>query len=84
MSKNKKIAVPVLGLAAALASMGPYSDTNLPKRSSEPKKVGYEHTGKTEAELEARRIRRQKMKARRNAQKGVYTNKIKYPKKRSH
>ena len=44
--------------------------------------AGYEHKVRTEEEKTRKKKHKKKLKARRNAKKGVYANKIKYPKKR--
>lgn len=43
---------------------------------------GYEHRHKTEDEKNNHKLHQKKIKARRKAKKGIYDNKIKYPKKR--
>lgn len=61
----------------------PYAgDLKVRPTSSEPRPKGYEPKGKTQDELARRKEHRKVLKARKNARKGVYANKIKYPKKR--
>ena len=43
---------------------------------------GYEPKGKSDDELARHKAHRKQLQAKRNARKGVYANKIKYPKKR--
>ena len=52
------------------------------KRKSKNEITGYEHKGKSPEKLEKRRANRKRLKAKRNAKKGVYANKIKYSKRR--
>ena len=52
------------------------------KEPSKPRPQGYEHKGKSPEKLEARKQRRKKFKAKRNAKKGIYEHKIVYKKKK--
>lgn len=88
MKNAKRRLLSNVMLMSMLASMGEYSLES--KEYHEPTKcksreeiAGYEHKGKSADRLEKRRANRQRLKAKKNAKKGIYQNKIKYPKKRS-
>ena len=76
-----KTLIPIMALSA-MATM-PYNDRHIEHEPSEPRPQGYEHKGKTPARLEKRRANRKRLKAKRNAKRGVYQNKIRYHKKRA-
>jgi hypothetical protein len=79
-----KALLPSMMLGAmAMGGNNPYAgDLRVRPTSSEPRPKGYEPKGKTQDELAKRKEHRKVLKARKNARKGVYANKIKYPKKR--
>lgn len=67
----------------AMAMNNPYDDDiSVSPTTSEPRPQGYEPRGKSDDELARRKAHRKQLQAKRNARKGVYVNKIKYPKKR--
>ena len=77
-----------LMLAAAMTSMAVGSPADKGESQKDDGKValklrrGYEHKGKTPERLEKRRQNRQRLKAKRNAKKGIYKHKLVYNKKR--
>lgn len=77
--------MPLFLASAVLGMSAPYIDKNGEHREIQPKPLvrGYEHKGKSLERLEKRRANRKRLKAKKNAKKGIYANKIKYPKKRS-
>lgn len=79
-----KALLPSMMINAMMGANNPYADDDLRVRptSSEPRPQGYEPKGKSDYELERRKAHRKQLQAKRNARKGVYANKIKYPKKR--
>ena len=88
MSNAKRRLLSNVMLMSMLAGASTYSlgskEHHEPTRCKTKEEIaGYEHKGKTPARLEQRRKNRQRLKAKRNAKKGIYQTKIKYPKKRS-
>ena len=70
-------------MIGAMMGGSPYSDdVTVSPTSSEPRPKGYEPKGKTQDELARHKTHRKALQAKRNARKGIYANKIKYPKKR--
>jgi hypothetical protein len=87
MSVKKAMAqalLPSMVIGAMAMGSNPYADDVLrvSPTSSEPRPQGYEPKGKSDDELARHKAHRKKLQAKRNARKGVYANKIKYPKKR--
>ena len=68
-------------IMSMLGNNPPYSINEEPSQTK-CKVIGYEHKGKSPEKLEKRRANRKRLKAKRNAKKGVYANKIKYTKRR--
>lgn len=85
MSKRAitKALVPLM-VASSMLNSTDYSEKEIEDNGKIGLKCrsGYEHKGKTQERLDARREHRKKLKIKRNAKKGVYANKIKHPKNR--
>lgn len=79
-----KAALPIM-VAGAMLGTNQYNEHEIKDNGKKPLKLtrGYEHKGKSPERLEKRRANRKRLKAKKNAKKGVYKNKIKYPRKRS-
>lgn len=85
MSKRAitKALVPLM-VASSMLNSTDYSEKEIEDngRIALKYRCGYEHKGKTQERLDARREHRKKLKTKHNAKKGVYANKIKHPKNR--
>ena len=83
MSKRAitKALVPLM-VASSMLNSTDYSEKEIEDNGKIALKYrsGYEHKGKTQERLDARRERRKKLKIKRNAKKGIYTRKITYKK----
>lgn len=76
---NKMFASAII--MSMLGNNPPYS-VNEESSQARCKIIGYEHKGKSPEKLEKRRANRKRLKAKRNAKKGIYANKIKYSMRR--
>lgn len=87
MSKRTltKSLMPLFLASAVLGMNALYTDKNGEHRELEARPLvrGYEHKAKTQEQLEARKERRKKFKAKRNAKKGLYAIKIEHPRNRA-
>ena len=85
MSKKAllKAALPMM-VASAMLGTNQYTEHEIKDNGKKPLKLtrGYEHKGKSPERLEKRRANRKRLKAKKNAKKGVYAKKITYSKKR--
>lgn len=87
MSVKKAMAralLPSMVIGSMTMGGNPYGsdDVSVRPTSSEPRPQGYKPKGKSDDELARHKAHRKQLQAKRNARKGVYANKIKYPKKR--
>ena len=80
MSKKLLSSAIALSLVMGLTSYQLQSGRKEKPNFDRPK--GYEHRHKSEEEKQLHKAHQKKIKAKRNAKRGIYEVKIKYPKKR--